>query len=75
MEGKKIFQNSNQNIKVNLDAVVSVKLMLTSVYRRISPQTFHQNGRPWLDAFHKGWSKLIAYGGSILKQIGIKRVA
>ena len=38
MEGKKIFQNTDQKVKVKLDGGASVNLMPTSVYRRINPQ-------------------------------------
>ena len=35
MEGKKILQNTDQNVKVKLDCWASVNIMPTSVYRRI----------------------------------------
>ena len=75
MEGKKIFQNADQNIKVKLDSGASVNMMPTSVYRRINLQLFDSNGVPQLDKFDKDWTNLVAYGGSIIKQIGVKPVA
>ena len=75
MEGKKIFQNTDQKVKVKLDGEASVNLMLTYVYRRINPQLFDGNGAPHLDKFDKDWTNLIAYRGSIIKQIGVKPVA
>ena len=75
MEGKKIFQNTDQNVKVKLDSGASVNIMPTSVYRRINLQLFDSNGAPQLDKFDKDWTNLVAYGGSIIKQIGVKPVA
>ena len=75
MEGKKIFQNTDQNVKVKLDSGASVNIMPTSVYRRINPQLFDRNGAPQLDKFDKDWTNLVAYGGSIIKKIGVKPVA
>ena len=70
MEGKKIFQNTDQKVKVKLDGGTSVNLMPTSIYRRINAQLFDSNGVPQLD-----WTNLVVYGGSIIKQIGVKPVA
>ena len=75
MEGKKIFQNTDQNVKVKLESGTSVNIMPTSVYRRINQQLFDSNGAPLLDKFDKDWTILMAYGGSIIKQIGVKPVA
>ena len=75
MEGKKVFQNTDQKVKVKLDAGESVNLMPTSVYRSINPQMFGQNGAPWLEKFDKDWTSLVLYGGSIIKLIGVKCVA
>ena len=75
MEGKKIFQNTDQKVKVKLDSWASVNIMPTSVYRRINRQLFDRNGAPQLDKFDKDWTNLVAYGGSIIKQIGVKPVA
>ena len=75
MEGKKVFQNTDQKVKVKLDGWASINLMPTSVYRRINPQMFHDDGALWLEKFDKDWSNLVAYGGSIMKQIGVKLVA
>ena len=74
MEGKKIFQNTDQKVKVKLDGGASVNLMSTSVYRRINPKLFDSNGAPQLDKFDKDLNNLVAYGGSIIKQIGVKPV-
>ena len=74
MEGKKIFQNTDQKVKVKLDSGASLNIMPTSVYRRINPQLFHSNGAPQLDKFDKDWTNLVAYGGIIIKQIGVKPV-
>ena len=75
MEGKKIFQNTDQNVKVKLDSGASVNIMPTSVYRRSNPQLFDSNGAPQLDKFNKDLTNLVAYGGSIIEQIGVKPVA
>ena len=75
MEGKKIVQNTDQKVKVKLDSGASVNIMPTSVYRRINPQLFDTNGAPQLDKFDKDWTNLVAYGGSIIRQIGVKPVA
>ena len=53
MEGKKIFQSTDQKVKVKLDSGASVNIMPTSVYRRINPQLFDSNGAPQLDKFDK----------------------
>ena len=74
MEGKKIFQNTDQKVKVKLDSGASVNIMPTSVSRRINPQLFDSNGAPQLDKFNKDWTNLVAYGGSIIKQISVKPV-
>ena len=75
MEGKKIFQNTGEKMKVKLDCGASVNLMPTSVYRKINPQLFDSHGAPQLDKFDKDWTNLVAYGGSIIKQISVKPVA
>ena len=75
MEGKKVFHNTDRKVKVKLDGRASANLMSASVYRRINPQIFDDNGAPWLQKFDKDWANLVAYGGSIIKQIGIKPVA
>ena len=75
MEGKKIFQSTDRKVKVKLDSGASVNIMPTSVYRRINPQLFDTNGAPQLDKFNKDWTNLVAYGGSIIRQIGVKPVA
>ena len=75
MEGKKIFQNTDQNVKLKLDSGASVNIMSTSVYRRSNPQLFDSNGAPQLDKFDKDLTNLVAYDGSIIKQIGVKPVA
>ena len=46
MEGKKIFQNTDQKVRVKLDSGASVNIMPASVYRRINPQLFDSNGAP-----------------------------
>ena len=74
IEGKKKFQNTDQRVKATLDGGASVNLMPTSVYRRINPQLFDNNGAPQLDKFDKDWTNLVAYGGIIIKQIGVKPV-
>ena len=38
MKGKKIFQHTDQNIKLKLYGIARVNLMPTPVYRRINPQ-------------------------------------
>ena len=53
MEGKKVFHNIDQKVKVKLDSRVSTDLMPTSVYRRINPQMFDDNGAPLLEKFDK----------------------
>ena len=53
-EVKKIFQNTDQKVKVKLDCRASVNIMPASLYKRINPQMFHNDG---------------AYGGSVIKQI------
>ena len=75
MEGMRIFQNTDQKVKVKLDGGASVNLMPTSVHRRINPQLFDSNGTPQLDKSDKDWTNVVAYGGSIIKQIGVKPVA
>ena len=75
MEGKKIFQNTDHNVKVKLDSGASVNIMPTAVYRRINPQLFDSNGAPQLDKFVKDWANLVAYGGSSIKQMDVKPVA
>ena len=75
MTGKKIIQNTDQKIKVNLDGEASVNLMPTSIHRRVNPQMLDDNGVSQLETFDKDWTNLVAYGGSIIKQIGIKLVA
>ena len=75
MVGKKIFQNTDQKVKVKLDSGASVNIMPTSVYRRINPQLFDSNGASQIDKFDKDWTNLVAYGGSIIKQICVKPVA
>ena len=67
MEGKKIFQNTDQRVKVKLDGGASVNLMPPSVYKRIKPQMFDNNGAPQLEKFDKDWTNLVAYGGRIIK--------
>ena len=49
MEVKKVFQNTDQKVKVKLDGMASINLMPTSVYRRINLQMFYDNGAPWLE--------------------------
>ena len=46
MTGKKIFQNTDQNVKVKLDSGASINIMPTTVYRRIILQLFDGNGAP-----------------------------
>ena len=75
MEGKTLSQNTHQKVKVKLDSETSVNLMPRSVYRRINPQMFDANGATWLEKFDKDWTNLVAYGGSIIKQTGVKPVA
>ena len=75
MEGKKIFQNTDQMVKVKSDGGASVTLKPTSVYRRINPHMLDDNAAPQLEKCDKDWTNLVAYGGSIIKQIGIKPVA
>ena len=75
MEGKKIFQSTDQKVKVKLDSGASVNIMPTSVYRRIDLQLFDSNGAPQVNQFDKDWTNLVLYGGSIIKQIGVKPVA
>ena len=72
---RKYFKNTDQKVKVKLDSGASVNIMPTSVYRRINPQLFYSNGAPQTDKFDKDWTNLVAYGGSIIKQIGMKPVA
>ena len=36
---------------------------------------FNVNGAPSLEKLDKDWTDLLAYGGSIIKQIGVKPVA
>ena len=36
---------------------------------------FDDNGAPWLEKFDEDWTNLVAYGGSIIKQIGVKQIA
>ena len=75
MEHKKVFHNTDLKVKVKLDGGASANLMPASVYRRINLQMFDDNGVPLLEEFHKDWDNLVAYGGSIIKQIGVKPVA
>ena len=75
MEGKKIFQNTDQKINMKLDGGASVNLLPTSVNRRINPQLVDSDGAPQLDKFDKDGTNLLAYGGSIIKQISVKPVA
>ena len=75
MEGKKIFQITDQNVKEKLNSGATVNIMSTSLYRRINLQLFDSNGAPQLDKFDKDWINLVAYGGSIIKQLGVKPVA
>ena len=56
IEGKKVFQKTNQNVKMKLDGGASVNLMPTSVYRRINPQMFDHNGTLWLEDFIRNGS-------------------
>ena len=49
--------------------------MPTSVYRRINPPMFDDNGAPQSEKFDKHWTNLLAYRGTIIKQIGVKPVA
>ena len=44
MEGKKIFHNTDQKVKVKLDCGATVNQMPTSVYKRINPQMSDDNG-------------------------------
>ena len=74
IEGKKIFQNTDHKVKAKLAGGASVNLMPTSVYRRINSQVFDNNIAPQLEKFDKDWTNLVAYGGSIIKQIGVKPV-
>ena len=60
---------------MKLDGGASANLMHSSVYRRINPQMFDDNGAPLLEQFDKDWANLVAYGGSIIKQIGVQPVA
>ena len=60
---------------MKLDSEASVNIMPTSVYRRINPQLFDSNGALQLNKFDKDWTNLVAYGGSIIKQIAVKPVA
>ena len=46
MTGKKIFQSTDQNVKVKLDSGASINIMPTTVYRRIILQLFDGNGAP-----------------------------
>ena len=46
MQGKKIFQNTDEKVKVRLDGEANVNLMPTSLYKRINPQIFDNNGAP-----------------------------
>ena len=57
------------------DGGACVNLMPSSVYRRINPQMCDDNGAPLLEKFDKDWANLVAYGVSIIKQIGVKLVA
>ena len=75
MESKRVFQNTDQKVKVKLDDGASVNVMVTSVYRRINPQMFCDSGAQWLEKFDMDWTNLVAYGGSIIKQIGVKSFA
>ena len=36
---------------------------------------FNANGAPQLEKFDNDWTNLVAYGGNIIKQIGVKPVA
>ena len=58
IEGKKIYQNTDQKVKVKLEGGASVNLMPTSVYRRINPQVFDNNGAPQLEKFDEDWTNL-----------------
>ena len=62
MEGKKIFWNTDQKVKVKLDSGASVNIMPTSVCRRINLQLFDSNGAPQLDKFDKDWTNIVKYG-------------
>ena len=53
MESKKIFQSTDQKVKVKLDSGASANIMPTSVYRRINPQLFNSNGASQLGKFDK----------------------
>ena len=75
MEGKRIFQNTDQKLKVKLDGGASVNLMPTSSYRKLKPTNVYGDGTPQVERFDKDWTNLVAYGGSIIKQVGVKLVA
>ena len=74
MESDKISQYNDQNVKVKLDDRTSINLMLTSIYRRINPQMFHECGKPMLEKFDKDWVILVVFAGSIIKWMGTKPV-
>ena len=57
------------------DDGASANLMPTSVYQRVNPKKCNDNSSPLLEKFDKDWANLVAYGGSIIKQIGVKPVA
>ena len=59
--GKKIFQNTDQKVKVKLDGRASVHLMATSIYRRTNPQLFDNDGALQLEKFDKDWTNLVTY--------------
>ena len=73
MQGKKISQNIDENLKVKLEGGASVNLMPTYVYR-IDPQVFYEDGKPRLEEFAKTWTNLAACRGRIIKLIGVKAV-
>ena len=74
MADKKVFQNNDQRIKIKLDGGAIVNVIATSIYREINSQMFYEDGKPRLENFDEGWTNLVAYGGSIIKHIGIKPV-
>ena len=56
MEGKKVFNNTDQEVRMKLDGGASANLMPSSIYRRINPQMFDDI------IVHHCWRNLIRTG-------------